>query len=81
MLKFIFLWGSWEIEFPNGLTAFNEKVINEPNNRNDLIRAIFAVTGKEMNLKFKDGRAKSPETNNAKNNPLADLGIDVKIIE
>ena len=70
-----------EIEFPNGLTPFNEKVINEPNNRNDLSKAIFAVTGKEMNLKFKDGRVKSPETNNAKNNPLADLGIDVKIIE
>ena len=54
-----------EIEFPNGLTAFNEKVVNDPNNKNDLIKAIFAVTGKEMNLKFKDGRVKSPETKNA----------------
>ena len=70
-----------EIEFPNGLTAFNEKVVNDPNNKNDLIKAIFAVTGKEMNLKFKDGRVKSPEDKSAKNNPLADLGIDVKIIE
>ena len=26
------------------------------NNKNDLIKAIFSVTGKEMNLKFKDGR-------------------------
>ena len=69
-----------EIEFPNGLTAFNEKVINDPNNKNDLIKAIFSVTGKEMNLKFKDGRVKTPETKDAKN-PLADLGIDVKIIE
>lgn len=69
-----------EIEFPNGLTAFNEKVINDPNNKNDLIKAIFAVTGNQMNIKIKDGKIKAPEVKENKS-PMNDLGIDINIIE
>lgn len=67
-------------EFPNGLTPFNEKVMNDPNNKNDLIKAIFSITGKEMNIKIMDTKAKIPEKSE-KNNALESLGIDIKIIE
>ena len=67
-------------EFPNGLTPFNEKVMNDPNNKNDLIKAIFSITGKEMNIKIMDTKAKIPEKGE-KNNALESLGIDIKIIE
>lgn len=67
-----------EIEFPNGLTPFNEKVINDPNNKNDLIKAIFAITGSQMNIKLKDSKVKMPEE---KKLPVQELGIDINIIE
>lgn len=69
-----------EIEFPNGLTPFNEKVINDPNNRNDLMKAIFAITGNQMNIKLKDSKVKMPEEKEKKL-PLQELGIDINIIE
>ena len=67
-----------EIDFPNGLTAFNEKVLSDPNNKNDLIKAIFAVTGNQMNIKIKDSKVKKPEE---KSLPMQELGIDINIIE
>ena len=69
-----------EIEFPNGLTPFNEKVITDPNNKNDLLKAIFEVTGNQMNIKIKDGKIKEPEVKE-KQVPMKDLGIDINIIE
>ena len=69
-----------EFEFPNGLTPFNQKVMGDPNNKKDLGNAIYRITGKEMNIKVKDTKLKAPEPK-ANDNPLADLGIDVKIIE
>lgn len=69
-----------EFEFPNGLTEFNQKVISDPNNKNDLIKAIFVITGKEMNVRIKDEKMKELEKK-AKDNLLTDLGIDVKIID
>ena len=69
-----------EFEFPNGLTPFNQKVIGDPTNKKDLIKAIYSITGKEMNIKIRDTKLKAPESK-GNDNPLADLGIDVKIIE
>ena len=69
-----------EFEFPNGLTPFNQKVMSDPNNKMDLIKAIYNITGKEMNIKIKDTKLKAPEKQ-VDPNPLAGLGIDVKIIE
>jgi DNA polymerase-3 subunit gamma/tau len=69
-----------EIEFPNGLTAFNEKVLSDPNNKNDLMKAIFAITGNQMNIKIKDGKVKQPEPT-VKKSSMPDLGIDINIIE
>ena len=69
-----------EFEFPNGITPFNKKVMSDPNNNKDLVMAIFNITGKEMNIKIKDTKLNAPEKK-TEDNPLADLGIDVKIIE
>ena len=67
-------------EFSNGLTPFNKKVMGDPNNKNDLMKVIFSITGKEMNIKIKDTKTEKPKENK-NSNPLSDLGIDVKIIE
>ena len=67
-------------EFPNGLTPFNKKVMSDPNNNKDLVKAIFNITGKEMNIKIKDTKLEKPK-DNGNDNPLNQLGIDVKIIE
>ena len=69
-----------EIEFPNGLTAFNETFLNNSNNRNDLIKAIKAVTGNEVMISIKDGKAKAREVQERKT-PMQDLGIDINIID
>lgn len=69
-----------EFEFPNGLTPFNQKVMSEPNNKKDLVKAIYNITGKEMNIKIRDTKLKPPEKK-VDENPLAGLGVDVKIIE
>ncbi len=71
---------SVEIEFPNGLTAFNETFLNNSNNRNDLIKAIKAVTGNEVMISIKDGKAKAREVQERKT-PMQDLGIDINIID
>ena len=38
----------WEVEFPNGLTSFNQKILEDVNNKNDLLKEIFKITGKEI---------------------------------
>lgn len=70
---------TWEIEFPNGLTAFNQKILEDVTNRNDLIKTIALLTGKEINIKLKDGKATKPvETTSS---GFEDLGIDINIID
>ena len=69
----------WEIEFPNGLTSFNEKILQDATNQKDLVMQIFKATGKEVHLKYKDTKDKKPEKPN--NSPIGDLGIDINIID
>ncbi len=71
---------SLEIEFPNGLTAFNESFLNNANNRTDLIKAVQAVTGNQVSITIKDGRTKASEVKETKT-PMQDLGIDINIID
>ena len=71
---------TWEIQFPNGLTDFNKKILEDVNNKNDLIKAIAMVTGNEMNIKLKDTK-KAPPTSVASDNGLQDLGIDINVID
>ena len=70
---------TWEIEFPNGLTEFNRKILEDSANRNDLIKTIATLTGNVVNLKLKDGKKEVPTENTTSG--LDDLGIDINIIE
>ena len=72
----------WEIEFPNGLTSFNQRILEDVSNQNELKQEIFRVTGKEIHVKLKDPKAanKSADTNIPKS-PIAGLGIDINIID
>lgn len=69
----------WEIEFPNGLTSFNEKILQDSNNKNDLIKEIFKETGKEIHVKYKDGKTVAKQEK--KDNQIGNLGIDINIID
>jgi len=71
---------TWEIVFPNGLTDFNRKILEDPTNRNDLIKTIAMLSGHEINIRLKDGKASAPvETTSASG--FDDLGIDINIID
>ena len=69
-----------EIEFPNGLTSFQEDVLNDNLNKKDLEKVIFDETGKEWHIKLKDGK-KEETSNKQSNNPIDNLGIDINIID
>ena len=71
----------WEIEFPNGLTSFNQRILEDVNNNNELVKEIFKVVGKEVHLKYKDLKnINQKEMPNTKSN-INNLGIDINIIE
>ena len=69
----------WEIEFPNGMTAFNEQVLKDPATKEDLMKEILKETGKEILIKLKDNKAKKAE--GEEKSELSKLDIDVNIIE
>ncbi len=71
---------TWEIIFSNGLTDFNKRILEEPNNRADLIKAIAMATGTEINIKLRDGKAKTVEKK-TDTSAFDGLGIDVNVIE
>jgi len=47
------------IEFPNGMTPFGKTVLERPENKNELIKQVSMVSGKEMNVKYIDLKAAS----------------------
>lgn len=69
----------WEIEFPNGLTGFNEKILQDVNTKNDLVKEILKETGKEVHIKLRDGKTAKKEE--VKKNPIEDLGIEINILD
>ncbi len=71
---------TWEIEFPNGLTEFNKKILEDGINRKDLIQTIALSTGYEINIKLKDGRI-AKTSSQTTSSGLEDLGIDINIID
>ena len=74
----------WEIEFPNGITSFNQKILDDVTNQNDIIKEIFKLTGKQINLRFKDGKAQAKPGGGAspeKPREVKDFGFDINIIE
>ena len=71
---------TWEIEFPNGLTDFNRRILEDSANRNDLNKAVALMAGHEINIRLKDLKAtRKTESNSASG--LENLGIDINIIE
>ena len=71
---------TWEVVFTNGLTDFNKRILEEVNNRNDLIKAITMATGKEINIRLRDGKAKKAEST-TQTSAFDGLGIDINIID
>ena len=74
----------WEIEFPNGITSFNQKILDDVTNQNEIIKEIFKLTGKQINLRFKDGKAQNKPSGGAspeKPKEVKDLGFEINIIE
>ena len=69
----------WEVEFPNGLTPFNEKILEMPDNRNYLLMEIAKISGREIHLKYK--RDGSNKTTTTKKPSIGDLGVDINIID
>ena len=68
-----------EVEFPNGLTPFVQKILDDSSNKKDLSQIVFQETGKEWQIKYKDLKSSStPKVESKKDN---DLGIDINIIE
>lgn len=70
-----------EIKFPNGMTNFNKQILDDPTNRNDLIKIIADVTGDQMYIKYGNDKKEQAKINNNSSNPLDGLGIDVNIID
>ncbi len=71
------------IEFPNGLTSFGRTMLDRPENKNEIIKQISIVCGKEMNVKFidlKENNSNQENQNNAEN-MINELGIPFNIIE
>ena len=68
-----------EVEFPNGLTPFVQKILDDSSNKKDLSQIVFQETGKEWQIKYKD--LKSSSTTKVETKKDSDLGIDINIIE
>ena len=69
-----------EISFPRGLTAFNKQILEDVQNKTDLEKIVYEVSGQQMHIKYitDNNNTSSPKTNN---NPLEGLGIDINIID
>ena len=72
---------TWEVIFVNGLTDFTRKILEDSANRNDLNKIIFMEIGKEINLKFVDGKANTSTNTKATSDFENDFGIDINVIE
>jgi len=70
---------TWEIVFPNGLTDFNRKILEDITTRNDLIKTIALSIGHDINIKLKDGKKETTSTTTSTG--FEDLGININIID
>ena len=69
-----------EISFPRGLTSFNKQILEDVQNKTDLEKIVYEISGEQMHIKYitDNNNTSSPKTNN---NPLEGLGIDINIID
>lgn len=71
---------TWEIVFPNGLTDFNRKILEDSASKNDLQKEIAMRVGHEIHIKLKDGK-NTNNTTQTTSSGFDDLGIDINIID
>jgi len=69
------------VEFPNGLTAFGKTVLEKPENMDELVKQVSIEAGKEMRIKLIDLKAQSSAQTQNSRNSLADLGININVID
>jgi len=65
------------IEFPNGMTPFGKTVLERPENKNELIKQVSIVSGKEMNVKYIDLKAASANIPKEENTESIISGLDI----
>ena len=71
------------IEFPNGMTPFGKTVLERPENKNELIKQVSIVSGKEMNVKYidlKQESANAPKEETAES-MMSGLDIPFNVID
>ena len=71
------------IEFPNGMTAFGKTVLERPENKDELIKQISMVSGKEMNIRYIDLKAanQNAQKEDTVESMMSGLDIPFNIIE
>ena len=66
------------IEFPNGITAFGKTVLEQPENKNELIKQVSMACGKEMRIQYIDMKnASEQEQANAGSIEEFAKGLDI----
>ena len=70
-----------EIVFPNGLTSFGKSLLERPENTNELSKIVAMECGKEMRIKYIDGKEYVPKQENNLENMIKGLDIPVNIVE
>lgn len=71
------------IEFPNGMTPFGKTVLERAENKNELIKQVSMVSGKEMNVKYIDLKAAntSVQKEDTVESMMSNLDIPFNVIE
>ena len=71
------------IEFPNGMTPFGKTVLERAENKNELIKQISMVSGKEMNVRYIDLKAANQNTQkeDTVESMMSGLDIPFNVIE
>lgn len=71
------------IEFPNGMTPFGKTVLERAENKNELIKQISMVSGKEMNVRYIDLKAANTSTQkeDTVESMMSNLDIPFNVIE
>jgi len=71
------------IEFPNGMTPFGKTVLERVENKNELIKQVSMVAGKEMNVKYIDLKEVNAnvQKEDTVENMMSGLDIPFNVIE
>lgn len=70
-----------EVIFPNGLTTFGNTMLEKPENINEITKLVSMECGKEMRIKFIDGKEYVPKETNNIEDMIKGLDVPINIIE